>query len=100
MELRELRLRIFHPPRAAFALIARHLSSLSSMTPDEFRETVASSPGVVYEVAETHATIDGIDLGSSEGEARAERRTGEESRNPREDRVLMNHTPRCLRPTE
>lgn len=62
MELRELRLRIFHPPRAAFALIARHLSSLSSMTPDEFRETVASSPGVVYEVAETHATIDGIDL--------------------------------------
>lgn len=59
MELRELRLRIFHPPRAAFALIARHLSFPSSTTSDDLCETV---PAVVCEETHARATIDEIDL--------------------------------------
>lgn len=63
MELRELRLRIFHPPRAAFALISRHLSSPSSMTSDDLRErSLRRRLGVVCEETHVRATIDGIDL--------------------------------------
>jgi len=82
MELRELRLRIFHPPRAAFALISRHLSSPSSMTSDDLCErSLRRRLGVVCEETHVRATIDGIDLlrASPRGKP-ALKEAGEESR--------------------
>lgn len=95
---------IFMEPRAgcvyefficiARRLIVQHLPSFS-----DFRRLPRNLSSWRCLRTPPKLAIDGIDLfrGELEGEARAKRR---KKVCPFVDRALMNHTPRCLRPTE